>query len=198
MKNVWKQMISLMLVSMLILSVQSSIFANMDDELHDKEWKEHFEKLKKEGFERKDIFTAMFIAKKADKEVSEILATYKKTKSWEKTAQTYGIDLEKERKKAKQRMKKFVKEHKKEIAALIVEKGEQEQVLKALEEKDVSIHQLVYVSAIAKESSVPFEEVYKKWKDGKRPHELMKEYKTSKKAVHKTKRMWYKEMKSWE
>ncbi len=69
---------------------------------------EEMQSLEKLGYNKHEIWKAAHIARISKKETKDVLAYYKQNKSWEKTAQHFGVDPSKLK---KHHMNKETKKH---------------------------------------------------------------------------------------
>ncbi|KAB2331021.1 hypothetical protein [Bacillus mesophilum] len=136
--------------------------------------KELVDSLMNKGFSKEEIYKASFIAKFSQAKVEDVLASYKKNgSSWDKTAQQFGVDLQKMKQhyKAKGR---FLKKHQTEVLkTLSVYTGKSEADLEALIKKEnMSLHFIITAAAMSKSSGKDFNDIIQLKKDGKSFQEM--------------------------
>jgi hypothetical protein len=141
--------------------------------------------LQEQGFTKKEIFIAAHIAKFSNKQVADVLTFYKKNNSsWEKTAQQYGVDLEKI-KKHHHHMDKFLEANKQVVLQKISEySGKSTQVLQGYLEKGVPLRFLVSGAAMAKAANKDLGEIIQMREQGKSLPEIKTELNLDKEKIH--------------
>ncbi len=141
--------------------------------------------LLEKGYTKKEIFIAVHIAKHSKQKVEDVLAFYKQNESsWEKTAQHYGVDLEKI-KNHHHHMDKFLEKNK-EVVLQTVSKysGKTPQDLQGYLEKGIPLRSLVSGAAMAKAANKDLDDVMKMKEKGKSFHEIKKELNLEKEQIH--------------
>jgi DNA-directed RNA polymerase specialized sigma subunit len=136
---------------------------------------EKAEQLKKQGYSKQDIFMAAILSKKTDKNIDEVLDSYKKTKSWEKTAQQLGMDMEEfKRIDAMRKWESFVKNNEKEVKEYLAEYANKtnKEIDKYIED-GFPLRFLIGAAALAKLSEKPLEEIIAYKKEKKSFHDVM-------------------------
>ncbi|WP_404358184.1 hypothetical protein LG291_06375 [Cytobacillus firmus] len=141
--------------------------------------------LQEQGFTKREIFIAAHIAKFSNKQVAEVLTFYKKNNSsWEKTAQQYGVDLEKI-KKHHHHMDKFLEANKGAVLQKISEySGKSAQVLQEYLDKGVPLRFLVSGAAMAKAANKDLGEIIQLREQGKSLQEIKTELNVDKEQIH--------------
>ncbi|GLB58747.1 hypothetical protein [Cytobacillus sp. NCCP-133] len=141
--------------------------------------------LQEKGFSKKEIFIAAHIAKFSKQKIEEVLDYYKKNdSSWEKTAQHYGVDLEK-MKKHHHHMDKFLEKNKDAVLQNVSKYSDNNtQELQGYLEKGISLRSLVSCAAMAKAANKDLADVMKMKEQGKSFHEIKKELKLNKEQIH--------------
>ncbi|MBT2690751.1 hypothetical protein J7I93_21660 [Bacillus sp. ISL-47] len=141
--------------------------------------------LQEKGYTKKEIYIASHIAKFSNQKVEEILAFYKKNdSSWEKTAQHYGVDLNKI-KKNHHHMDKFLEKNKDIVLKNVSEfSGKTAQELQGYLDKEIPLRFLVSGSAMAKAANKDLDEIIKMKEQGKSFHEIKKELNIEKEQIH--------------
>lgn len=121
------------------------------------------QRLLEQGYSKKDILKAAHIAKYTDKNVDEVLKSYKENdSSWEKTAGHYGLDLEKLKKKCHKHKEKFLEENKETIIKNVAEySGKTEKDIQSWLDEGVSLRFIVRGAAMAKASNKDLAELIK-------------------------------------
>lgn len=147
---------------------------------------EKAKELKAKGYSKQDIFMGAMLAKKAKKEIDEVLSMYKENKSWEKTAEQLGMDMEEfKRIDAMREWGQFVKENpevvKEHLASYTNIKMED---IQAYIDEDIPLRFLIGAAVMAKLSDKKLEEIVTYKKDGKSFHDIMKELDISKEELH--------------
>lgn len=130
--------------------------------------KEDFQRLLDQGYSKKEILKAGHIAKYANKNVDEVLKTYKDNESsWEKTAEQYGLDLKKIKQKYHEDKEKFLEENKDTVIENVVEySGKTEKDIRSWLDEGVSLRFIVGGAALAKASNKDLSELIKLHKEG--------------------------------
>ena len=141
--------------------------------------------LLEQGFTKKEIFIAAHIAKFSNKQVADVLAFYKKNNSsWEKTAQQYGVDLDKI-KKHPHHMDKFLETNKQVVMQKVSEySGKSPQVLQGYLDKGVPLRFLISGAAMAKAANKDLNEIIQMKEQGKSMPEIKKELNLEKEQIH--------------
>ncbi|MCC3645144.1 MULTISPECIES: hypothetical protein [Bacillaceae] len=141
--------------------------------------------LLEQGFTKREIFIAAHIAKFSNKQVAEVLTFYKKNNSsWEKTAQQYGVDLDKI-KKHHHHLDKFLEANKGVVLQKVSEySGKSAQVLQGYLDKGVPLRFLVSGAAMAKAANKDLGEIIQLREQGKSLHEIKTELNVDKEQIH--------------
>ncbi|URM32199.1 hypothetical protein LLY41_17690 [Cytobacillus firmus] len=141
--------------------------------------------LQEQGFTKREIFIAAHIAKFSNKQVTEVLAFYKENNSsWEKTAQQYGVDLEKI-KKHHHHMDKFLEANREVVLQKVSEySGKSTQVLQGYLDKGVPLRFLVSGAAIGKAANKDFGEIVQLMEQGNSLQEIKTELNVDKEEIH--------------
>jgi uncharacterized protein (DUF433 family) len=141
--------------------------------------------LQEKGYTKKEIFIAAHIAKFSKQKVEEVLAFYKKNdSSWEKTAQHYGVDLDKIR-NHHHHMDKFLEKNKDIVLKNVSEySGKTAQELQGYLDKGISLRFLVSCSAMAKAANKDLGDIIKMKEQGKSFHEIKKELNLENEQIH--------------
>lgn len=152
---------------------------------HDFIKQDEMDRLLKEGHSKKDILKAAHIAKYADKNIDEVLKTYKEKGSWEETAQHYGLDLEKMKKDCHEKKEKFLQEHKDDVIDEVAEyTGKTEEEINGWVNNGVPLRFIVAGAAMAKASGKDLSEIVQMKQDGKSFKEIMEGLGVNKEKMH--------------
>lgn len=142
---------------------------------HAKIDKSEWKSLLEQGYKKKDLVYAKEIAHFAKKEMKDVLTYYEKSKSWEKTATHFGVELEvvkdkmKEMKRKRDERKQFYEEYEEEIFQYLAEYTEtSEEELRAYQEsrEKFRLHKLMKAAVIAKLSNQTIGDVWKEYEKG--------------------------------
>ncbi|MFB6465195.1 hypothetical protein ACE38V_00110 [Cytobacillus sp. Hz8] len=132
------------------------------------------EDLMEEGYTKKDIFIALHIAKKANKEIEDVLSFYKKNKkSWDVTAKHFGVNLEEFKRMRQMNCQFFVKNKEAIVQSLAKYTNKQPEQFQAYIKDDISLRFLVAGAAISKLSGKDLEEIVKLKKQGQSLHDIV-------------------------
>lgn len=123
---------------------------------------EEMQSLEKLGYNKHEIWKAAHIARISKKEIKDVLVYYKEKKSWQKTAEHFGVDPSKLK---KHHMNKETKH------ALLQELANMQQstpdrLKQKMKEYNIGLRQLTVLTIIAQKSNTPLDEVLKMKKDG--------------------------------
>lgn len=142
--------------------------------------------LLEQGFTKKEIFIAVHIAKFSNKKVEDVLTFYQKNNSsWEKTAQQYGVDIEKIKKHHHHHMEKFLETHKEVILQKVSDySGKSPQVLQGYLDKGVPLRFLVSGAAVAKAANKDLDEIIQMREQGKSLLKIKTELNLDKEQIH--------------
>lgn len=148
---------------------------------------EKMEELKKEGYSKQDIFMAAMLAKKGDKKIDEVLASYKKHSSWEKTAKELGISTEDyEEIASMQEWRQFVKENRDGVIDYLATYTDKKpEDISGYLNEDISLRFLIGAAVLAKLSDKSLDEMVSDKKEGKSFHDLMDELDIDEDDLHK-------------
>ncbi|MCF6411195.1 hypothetical protein [Pseudalkalibacillus salsuginis] len=147
--------------------------------IHHKSDMREIHSLLEKGHSKEDVFQAAHIARLSKKRIEEVLTYYKKSKSWEQTAEHFGVSPEKvaeHRAKWKAHKKQF-EQHKEEILGFL-EKYTNKDVseLKGYLKEDVRLHHLVKAAVVAKLSDKDLKAVIQYKKQGHSREEMMNHF----------------------
>lgn len=145
------------------------------------------EELKEQGYSKQDIFMGAMLAKKADKNIDEVFTLFKENKSWEKTAEQLGIDMEEFKQiDSMRKWEEFVKEHEDEVTDYLAKyAGKKSDEIEEYIEDELPLRFLIGAAALAKLSDKKLDDIITYKKDGKSFHDIMEELKVSKEDLHK-------------
>jgi predicted HicB family RNase H-like nuclease len=145
-----------------------------------------FQRLKDQGYTKKEIIKAAHIAKFADKKIDDVLKTYKDNgSSWDKTAAHYGLDMEKLKKQCHDQKEKFLEEHKEDVIENVAEyTGKTEAQIQGWLDEGVPLRFIVGGAAMAKASNKDLEELIKMKKGGQSFHDIKKSLNLDKAKMH--------------
>ncbi|WP_166695494.1 hypothetical protein [Bacillus cereus] len=118
--------------------------------------------LEKLGYNKHEIWKAAHIARISNKEIKDVLAYYKQNKSWEKTAEHFGIDPSKLK---KHHMNKETKQALLQQLATM-QKSTPDQLKQKMKEYNIKLLHLTVLTIISQKSNTPLDDVLKMKKDG--------------------------------
>ncbi len=123
---------------------------------------EEMQSLEKLGYNKHEIWKAAHIARMSKKEIKDVLAYYKQNKSWEKTAEHFGVDPSKLKKHH------MNKETKKALLQQLatMQKSTPDVLKQKMKEYNIGLRQLTVLTIIAQKSNTPLDDVLKMKKDG--------------------------------
>ncbi len=123
---------------------------------------EEMKSLEKLGYNKHEIWKAAHIARISKKEIKDVLTYYKQNKSWEKTAQHFGVDPSKLKKHH------MNKETKKALLQELanIHKSTPDQLKQKMKEYNIGLRHLAVLTIIAQKSNTPLDDVLKMKKDG--------------------------------
>ncbi|GIN70893.1 hypothetical protein J14TS2_13680 [Bacillus sp. J14TS2] len=132
------------------------------------------------GYSKKDIFHAKGIAHLAGKDIEDVLNHHQKSKSWEKTASHFGIDVKEIKAKHKKmkakhkKMKKFYKDHQEEILGYIAGYSaiSPEELKKIQTENSLETYHIMNAAIIAKLSNSALVDIVNEHKAGKKFYDI--------------------------
>ena len=145
-----------------------------------------FQRLKAQGYTKKEILKAAHIAKFADKKIDDVLKTYKQNdSSWDKTAAHYGLDMKKMKEKCQEKKEKFLEEHKEDVIENVAEyTGKTEAQIKAWADEGIPLRFIVGGAVMAKASNKDIEELIQMKKSGQSYHDIKKSLGLDKAKMH--------------
>ncbi|WP_336967038.1 hypothetical protein [Bacillus cereus] len=123
---------------------------------------EEIQSLEKLGYNKHEIWKAAHIARISNKEIQDVLAYYKQNKSWEKTAEHFGIDPSKLK---KHHMNKETKQALLQQLATM-QKSTPDQLKQKMKEYNIKLRHLTVLTIISQKSITPLDDVLKMKKDG--------------------------------
>ncbi|WP_144640169.1 hypothetical protein [Bacillus cereus] len=123
---------------------------------------EEIQSLEKLGYNKHEIWKAAHIARISNKEIQDVLAYYKQNKSWEKTAEHFGIDPSKLK---KHHMNKETKQALLQQLATM-QKSTPDQLKQEMKEYNIKLRHLTVLTIISQKSNTPLDDVLKMKKDG--------------------------------
>ena len=153
--------------------------------------KEEMKRLLEQGYSKKEIYTAAHIAKFAEKNIEDVLKTYKENgSSWEKTTKHYGLDMEKLKKSYHEEKEKFLEENKEAVIENVAEYlGKTEEEVEGWAKKGIPLRFIIGAAALAKASNKDIADLIKLKEEGK-------SYKEIKNSLNPDKKQLYLEMKT--
>ncbi|WP_221568092.1 hypothetical protein [Alkalihalobacillus sp. TS-13] len=154
---------------------------------HHKFDKKEIRSLLEKGHSKENVFQAAQIAKLSEKSIEEVLNHYNRSKSWEKTAEHYGVSPEKlaEQKARWKAHKKKFQQHKGEILSYVADYSNKDVTeLKGYLKQDIRMPQLVKAAIVAKLSNKDLKEVINYKKAGHSREEMMKHFNVSDAQMH--------------
>lgn len=145
------------------------------------------EELKEKGYSKQDIFMGAMLGKKADKSIDDVLAMYKENKSWKKTAEQLGIDMEEFKKIDSMRQwEEFVKANEEKVKVYLAKyAGKKPEEIEKYIEDELPLRFLIGAAALAKLSDKKLEDIIASKKEGESFHDMMEDLNVSKEDLHK-------------
>lgn len=145
-----------------------------------------FKSLLEKGYTKKEIFTAVHIAKFSNQKIDDVLVFYKENgSSWEKTAKHYGVNLDEIKKKHHHHMEKFLEKHKDVVLQNVAKySGKTPQELQAWLDSGIPLRFLVSGAVMAKAADKDLSEIIELKKQGKSFPEIKKELNLEKEQIH--------------
>ena len=123
---------------------------------------EEMQSLEKLGYNKHEIWKAAHIARISKKEIKDVLAYYKQNKSWEKTAEYFGVDPNKLKKHHMNKETKKALLH--ELANM--QKSTPDGLKQKMKAYNIGLRQLTVLTIISQKSNTPLDDVLKMKKDG--------------------------------
>ncbi|MBS9804212.1 hypothetical protein J4052_14760 [Bacillus toyonensis] len=123
---------------------------------------EEMQSLEKLGYNKHEIWRAAHIARISKKEIKDVLSYYKQNKSWEKTAEHFGVDPSKLK---KHHMSKETKQALLQQLATM-QKSTPDQLKQKMKEYNIKLRHLTVLTIISQKSNTPLDDVLKMKKDG--------------------------------
>ncbi len=123
---------------------------------------EEMQSLEKLGYNKHEIWKAAHIARISKQEIKGILSYYKQNKSWEKTAEHFGVDPSKLK---KHHMSKETKQALLQQLATM-QKSTPDQLKQKMREYNIKLRHLTVLTIISQKSNTPLDDVLKMKKDG--------------------------------
>ncbi|KFM99277.1 hypothetical protein D0U04_05810 [Bacillus clarus] len=141
---------------------------------------EEMQSLEKLGYNKHEIWKAAHIAKISKKEIKDVLSYYKQNKSWEKTAEHFGVDLSK--------LKKHHHMNKEMKQALLqkladMQKSTPDQLKQTMKDYNIGLRHLAVLTIIAQKSNTPLNDVLKMKKDGMHVKEIAEKLNVKKEDI---------------
>lgn len=124
--------------------------------------KEEMQSLEKLGYNKHEIWKAAHIARISKQEIKDVLSYYKQNKSWEKTAEHFGVDPSKLK---KHHMSKETKQALLQQLATM-QKSTPDQLKQKMKEYNIKLRHLTVLTIISQKSNTPLDDVLKMKKDG--------------------------------
>ena len=123
---------------------------------------EEMQSLEKLGYNKHEIWKAAHIARISKQEIKDVLSYYKQNKSWEKTAEHFGVDPSKLK---KHHMNKETKQALLQQLATM-QKSTPDQLKQKMKEYNIKLRHLTVLTIISQKSNTPLDDVLKMKKDG--------------------------------
>lgn len=123
---------------------------------------EEMQSLEKLGYNKHEIWKAAHIARISKQEIKDVLSYYKQNKSWEKTAEHFGVDPSKLK---KHHMSKETKQALLQQLATM-QKSTPDQLKQKMKEYSIKLRHLTVLTIISQKSNTPLDDVLKMKKDG--------------------------------
>lgn len=148
--------------------------------------KEEVKRLTEQGYSKKEIFTAAHIAKFADKNIEDVLKTYKENgSSWAKTTEHYGFNMEKLKKSYHEEKESFLAANKETVIENVAEySGKTEDEIEGWVDKGISLRFIVGAASLAKASNKDLAEIIKLKEEGQTYKDIRKSFNPDKKQLH--------------
>ncbi|MGN4444657.1 hypothetical protein ACTFOB_07045 [Bacillus cereus group sp. MYBK79-1] len=158
--------VSMTMVTLLFGAIVFPTFAATPKEVtlhhHKPISEEEMQSFEKLGYNKHEIWKAAHIARMSKKEIKDVLAYYKQNKSWEKTAEHFGVDPSKLK---KHHMNKETKQALLQHLATM-QKSTPDQLKQKMKEYNIGLRQLTVLTIISQKSNTPLDDVLKMKKDG--------------------------------
>lgn len=123
---------------------------------------EEMQSLEKLGYNKHEIWKAAHIARISKQEIKGVLSYYKQNKSWEKTAEHFGVNPSKLK---KHHMSKETKQALLQQLATM-QKSTPDQLKQKMKEYNIKLRHLTVLTIISQKSNTPLDDVLKMKKDG--------------------------------
>ncbi|ANS46374.1 hypothetical protein BM86_09670 [Bacillus thuringiensis] len=123
---------------------------------------EEMQSLEKLGYNKHEIWKAAHIARISKQEIKGVLSYYKQNKSWEKTAEHFGVDPSNLK---KHHMSKETKQALLQQLATM-QKSTPDQLKQKMKEYNIKLRHLTMLTIISQKSNTPLDDVLKMKKDG--------------------------------
>lgn len=123
---------------------------------------EEMQSLEKLGYNKHEIWKAAHIARISKQEIKDVLSYYKQNKSWEKTAEHFGVDPSKLK---KHHMSKETKQALLQQLATM-QKSTPDRLKQKMKEYNIKLRHLTVLTIISQKSNTPLDDVLKMKKDG--------------------------------
>ncbi|PEF07810.1 hypothetical protein COM97_04375 [Bacillus thuringiensis] len=123
---------------------------------------EEMQSLEKLGYNKHEIWKAAHIARISKQEIKDVLSYYKQNKSWEKTAEHFGVDPSKLK---KHHMSKETKQALLQQLATM-QKSTPDQLKQKMKEYNIKLRHLTVLTIISQKSNTSLDDVLKMKKDG--------------------------------
>lgn len=138
-----------------------------------------------QGFTQEEIYRGMLISKFSKKDVSEVLQTYKETKSWRKTAKIYDVDLKVVMKEHFKQNEELLKTYEDDVlVVLALVNGVTTEKLTTYLNQGIPLRLLVAFSAINKNANIPLDDLVKLKQSGASLEKIHEQAKTNHQTIH--------------
>lgn len=138
-----------------------------------------------QGFTQEEVYRGMLISKFSKKDVSDVLQTYKETKSWRKTAKIYDVDLKVVMKEHFKKNEELLKTYEDDVlVVLALINGVTVEQLTTYLNQGIPLRLLVAFAAITKNTNMPLDELVKLKLSGVSLEKIHEQAKTNHQTIH--------------
>lgn len=149
--------------------------------------KEKVDELIDKGYSKKEIFMGAIISKKANRNIDEVLALYKKSNSWDATAKQLGVDIEElKRIDSIQKWRKLIENNSSTVISHLAQYSDKnEEEIKVFINDGIPLRFLIGAAAMAKLSGKDLEEIIAYKQEGKSHRDIMNILEIEHENLHK-------------
>ncbi|WP_151705802.1 hypothetical protein [Weizmannia acidilactici] len=147
---------------------------------------QNMQKWLQEGYTKKEVYHAAFIAEHSGKKMEAVLQYYKKHKSWKETATHFGVDVGKIRAEHHEAKEHFYAANKENIIRYLAQyNGRSRADIEKYARREEDRHFLILASALAKLGHKNLDTVMKMHRSGNDPQEIIESLKVDRHALFK-------------